>query len=89
MVNLTLEMSDDLARGLANLSEAQRTSVQQLAIERLRSLVEDYAATAGTPGVLIRALHEEPHLTASDVNELEAAIAAGRLPVRALDIFPE
>lgn len=90
MANLTIEMPDDLARSLENMAAAQRISVQQLAIERLSALVYGIPEPpVGTAAALLRALRQEPHVSASDVAELEAAIAAGRLPVQAKDFFSE
>src|ERR1039458_1934154 len=40
MANLIIEVPDDLVRSLEGMAAAQRKSVQQLALERLSSLVE-------------------------------------------------
>jgi hypothetical protein len=88
MTNLTIEVPDELARGLQGMAAAREKSVQQLAIERLSSLLEPKThTTAGSPAVLLRAIEEPPHLQAIDVDELDAAMAAGRLPIQALDPF--
>ena len=42
---------------------------------------------AGSAATILRVMQEPPHLSVSDVDELDAAIAAGRLPVQALDLF--
>jgi hypothetical protein len=57
-----------------------------LALEQLGSLISELHA--GTPEAVLRAIHEPPHPSAADVEELDAAILAGRLPVRAGDLFP-
>lgn len=44
---------------------------------------------AGSPAAIRQAMHESPHLTQEDVDELEAAIAAGRLPVRDRGVFDD
>jgi predicted transcriptional regulator len=74
---MTIQIPDDLARGLEGIAAAQKMSVEQLAVERLRGLVESPAS----PIALLRALQALPHPSAAAVDDLEAAIAAGRLPV--------
>jgi len=81
MANLTIDLPDELARVLARIAEAQHTTVQQLTLERLRSLAEDASEARLSPRLtLLQVMKEPPHLTASDVDELDAVIAAGRLP---------
>lgn len=90
MANLTIEVPDELARILEGIAAAQHKSVQQLAIERLSSLVEDRdQQCAGSPAAVLRAMREPPYLSAPDVDELDAAIAAGRLAVRTGDLFSD
>jgi predicted transcriptional regulator len=38
MTNLTIQIPDDLARGLEGIASAQKKSVEQVAVGRLRSL---------------------------------------------------
>jgi hypothetical protein len=88
MANLTIEIPDDLVRSLEGMAAAQRKSIQQLALEHLSSLVEGIAGSrAGSPAAVLRTMREPPHPTSADVDELDAAIAAGRLAVRARDLF--
>ena len=88
MTNLIIEVPDDLAGSLERIAAAQNKSIQQLAIERLRSLVESsLEPRMGSAAAVLRAMQEPPHLSDSDVDELDAAIAAGRLPVRTRDLF--
>jgi len=77
MARLTIQIPDDLARGLEGIAAAQSKSIEQLAVERLRSFV----STAGSPASVLRAMTELPHLSSSIVDELDAAIASGRLAV--------
>jgi hypothetical protein len=77
-------MPDDLARGLAGIAAAQRKTVQQLALEQLSSLIAE--PHAGSPKAVLRVMQEPPHPSAADVAELDAAILAGRLAVRARNI---
>jgi hypothetical protein len=85
MANLTIEMPDDLARILEGIAAAQRKSVQQLALEQLSSLIP--GPHAGSPEAVLRVMQEPPHPSAADVDELDAAILAGRLPIGARDLF--
>ena len=88
MANLTIEMPDELAHSLEGIAAAQHKSLQQLAIERLSSMVEGGAgAPAGSPAAVLRVMQESPHLTAGDVDQLDAAIAAGRLAIQPRDLF--
>ena len=90
MANLIIEVPDHLARSLQEIAAAQRKSVQELALERLSSLVEgNPTPQAGSAAAVLRVMQEPSHLNASDVDELDAAIAAGRLPVHARDLFSE
>ena len=90
MANLTIEVPDDLARSLEEIAAAQQKTVQELAVERLRSLVETtLEPQAGSAASVLRAMNEPPHPSAADVEALEAAIAAGQVPVRTRDLFPD
>ena len=90
MANLIVELPDDLALSLEGIAAAQRKSIQQLAVERLSSLVEvSPEARAGSPAAVLREMQEPPHPNPSDVEELDAAIAAGRLPIRTRDPFSD
>jgi hypothetical protein len=77
MTNLTIQIPDDLARGLEGIASAQNKSVEQVALERLRSLFD---RTSSSEAVL-RAVRELPHPSSSAVDDLDAAIADARLPV--------
>ncbi len=88
MANLTIEMPDELVRSLEGIAAAQRKSVQQLALEQLSSLIGVIPELrAGSPAAVLRVMQEPPHLSSADVDELDAAIAAGRLSVRTQDLF--
>jgi predicted transcriptional regulator len=71
---MTIQIPDDLARGLEAIAAARKLTVEQLAIERLRTLFERPAS----PPMLLRAIQALPHPSASAVDDLDAAIAAGR-----------
>ncbi len=87
-MNLTISLPDDLARDLEAIAAAQGKSVQQVACERLTSLVKvSPEVRPGSPSAILRVVQEQPHLSAADVDDLDAAIAAGRLPVRTSDLF--
>jgi hypothetical protein len=81
-------MPDNLVRILEGIAAAQRKSVQQLALEQLSSLVEvSPEPRDGSPAAVLRVMREPPHPSPADVDEFDAAIAAGRLPVRTRDLF--
>ena len=75
---MTIQIPDDLARGLEGIAAAQQKSVEQVALESLRSLFD----RASAPEVVLRAVRELSHPSAAAVDDLEAAIEAARLPVR-------
>ena len=77
MTQLTIKIPDDLARCLEGIASAQRKSVEQVAVERLHSLLRN----TGSPEAVRRAMMEPPHLSPSAIDDLDAAIASGRLPV--------
>ena len=88
MPNLIIEIPDDLARSLEGIAAARRKSVQQLALEQLSSLVATIREPrTGSPATILQAMQAPPHLSSADVDDLDAAIAAGRLPVRTHDLF--
>ena len=80
---MTIQIPDDLARSLEGIAAAQQKSVEQVALESLRSLFNG----ASSPQAVLRAVQEIRHPSAAAVDDLEAAIAAARLPVRDQDPF--
>jgi predicted transcriptional regulator len=74
---MTIQIPDDLARGLEGIAVAQRKSAEQVAVDSLRSLF----GPASSPEAILRAVRELPHPSVAAVDDLEAAIAAARLPV--------
>jgi len=88
MANLTIDLPDELARVLARIAEAHSTTVEQLTLERLRLLAEAAPEARLSPRLtLLQVMQQPPHLTAADVDELDAVIAAGRLPVQSRELF--
>jgi hypothetical protein len=88
MVSMTIRIPDDLARGLEGIAAAQKKSVEQVALERLRSLLDQTTS----PQAVLRTLRQLPHPSSSAVDDLDASIAASRLPVRdggAFDRWPK
>ncbi len=80
MANVTIEMPDDLVRRLEGIAARERTTVQQLALDQLRSFVETRPEPRpGSPAAVLRAAQAPPHLSAADLDELAAAIASARL----------
>ena len=82
----TIHVPDDLARTLEGIAAAQKKSVEQVAVERLQRAVDAQHA-AGSPEAVLRAMEQPPHVGADAVEELNAAIAAGRMPARESDVF--
>ena len=74
---MTIRIPDDLARGLEGIAAAQQKNVEQVALDSLRGLFD----RASSPEAVLRAARKLPHPSAAAVDDLEAAIAAGRLPV--------
>ena len=87
-VNMTIQIPDDVARGLEGVAALQRKSVEQVAVESLRLLFDRPAS----PQAVLRAVRGLPHPSAGAVDDMEAAIASARLPVRysgAFDRLPQ
>jgi len=80
---MTIQIPDDLARGLEGIAAARKMSVKQLAIERLRALLD----RPTSPRAVLEAIQALPHPSPSAVDDLEAAIAAGRLPAHDRGVF--
>ena len=78
MTQLKLEIPDDLAQRLQGIASTQHKSIEQVAVEGLRSLIRQ----PGSPAAILAAADQPPHLTAAPITELEQAIASGRIPVR-------
>ena len=90
MENLILEIPNEMARSLQGLAAVQQKTVEQLAFDRLRSLVELRAEdVVGSPAAVRKALLGPPHLAAADVGELEAAIASGKSTTNLRELFEE
>jgi hypothetical protein len=89
MANLIIDMPDDLARSLEGIAAAKNITVEHLAVERLRSLVESVELPAGSAAAVLKAMRQAPHLSASDVADLEAAIAMSRVPTQTGDLFSD
>ena len=82
---MTIQIPDDLAQGLERIATAQHKSVEQVALESLRSVCEP----PGSPAAVLRMLREMPRASPEAVDELEAAIAAGRRTVRDEGVFDD
>lgn len=74
---MTIQIPDDLARGLERIAAAQQKSVEELAVERLRSPLDKPTS----PQSVLKTIQALPHLSRSAVDELDAAIADARQPV--------
>lgn len=80
---MTIQIPDDLARGLKGLAAAQHKTVEQVALEGLRSLFE----RASSPNAVLREVRGLRHPSAAAVDDLEVAIASGQIRVRDVDPF--
>src|SRR5262249_11045543 len=70
--SMTIQVPDDLARDLERIAATQKKTVEQVTLERLRSLFD----AAKSPEAVLRAVRDLPHPSSSAVDDLEAAIAA-------------
>ena len=59
--------------------------------QAIRVSVEPLSAqfSSGSPDLIRQAMHEPPHLSSGEVDELEQAMEAGKLPVRQEGVFEE
>lgn len=80
---MTIQIPDDLASGLERIAALQKMSVEQLAVARLRALVD----RPTSPAAVLQAIQSLPHPSPAAVDDLDAAIAQGRLPVRDQGVF--
>jgi len=80
---MTIQIPDDLARGLEGIAAAQHRSVEQVALEGLRSFFEG----AASPEAVLRAVRGLCHPSAAAVDDLDAAIKSARLTVSDGDTF--
>ncbi len=74
---MTIHIPDQLARDSARIAALESKSLEQLALERLESLLE----TANSPQAILRTIRSLPHPSSQAVDDLDAAIASARLPV--------
>lgn len=74
---MTIEIPDDLTQDLDAIAGVEKKTVEQVAIERLRTVVRHRA----TPKAILESIRALKHPSASSVADLENAIAAARLPV--------
>ncbi len=82
---MTIQIPDDIARGLEGIAAAQKKTVEQIAVESLRQLFDQ----ASSPAVVLGTIRGLPHPSSAAVDELEASIIAGRLPFRDEGSFDE
>jgi hypothetical protein len=83
MKEMTIRLPEDVAKRLEQVAMAQQKSMEQVAVERLRSVLENPAS----PQSLLSTIRALPHPSRVAVEDLEAAIVAGRLPVRQSNAF--
>ena len=83
MITLMIQIPDDVARGLEGLANNENKSVEQLAVDQLTNLV----GCLGSPMRVLRAMRDLPPADREAVDEMEAGIAASKLPVEYRGIF--
>jgi hypothetical protein len=77
---VTLELPDDLAQSIEAAAAAQSRTVQQFAIDQLRSAVEtNVAEPPGSPAAILRIMRQAPFVSNEDVDALDAAVLESRL----------
>ena len=86
MPHLTIELPDELARSFARIT-ATRTRASSNVPWNDCFLTRGSEPRRGSAAAVLRAMKEPPHLSGSDVDALDAAIAAGRLPVQTPELF--
>jgi predicted transcriptional regulator len=84
-MTMTIHIPDELARRLEAIASAQQKSLEQLAVERLMDLVEQPTS----PESVVQRIRAIRLPSQSAVDDLDAAIAAGRLPVRDQGAFDQ
>ena len=72
---MTIEIPEELARSLERIAAAQQISVEQLAVDRLRSSLN----RTTSPQALLQTLRSLPHPSPLAMDDLDAAIAAARI----------
>lgn len=83
MTQITIEVPDDIASRLEALAKSEDKSVAQVVLEYLRPASEP----VGSPQAILRALAQLPEVDPSAIDEMNAAIAAGRLAMSDRDPF--
>jgi hypothetical protein len=80
---VTIQIPDDVTRGLESLASMQKKTVEEVAVEGLRLLFRE----PDTPAALLRSLQNLPHPSPAAVDDMEAAILSAQLPVRDTGTF--
>lgn len=84
---VTLEHIAELANHLSPQEQMQLVVQIGQKLEHVLAAASTNAGDAGSPAIVLRAMRQPPHLPTGDVDELEKAIAEGRLPVRSQGTF--
>ena len=84
MVQLTIDLPDDLAEAIERTAAEQDKTVAQYTLDRLRDGVpgpSNAKPVRGSPRAFLEAMRSAPQVSPTAVDELEAAIREGRLPL--------
>jgi hypothetical protein len=72
---VTIQIPDDVTRGLEGLAAMQKKAVEEVAVEGLRLLFKE----SDSPATLLQSLRSLPHPSPAAVDDMEAAIFAAQL----------
>jgi plasmid stability protein len=81
MVQLTIDLPDELAEAVERTAAAQGKSISHYALDLLRAAVAVEGGRRGSPQAVLRALEQAPPIDPETVDQMEAAIREGKLPV--------
>jgi hypothetical protein len=80
---VTIQIPDDVTRGLESVASVQKKTVEDLAVEGLRLLFTN----SDSPAALLRLFQNLPHPSLAAVDHMEGAIFSAQLPVGAKGTF--
>jgi hypothetical protein len=82
---LTLELSDDVYKAIERAAAPTGQKPAEWVSMKLRQQLS--VPRKGSPGAVLEAMGETPHLMPSDVDALEESIAIGKRPVNWEPVF--
>ena len=85
MAQLTIEIPSDLALCLESIALTQKKSMEQVAMERLSSLLQ----SPGSPSAVLSAMRQHLSIDVDAVDEMETAMRIGSFQVVDSILFGE